>query len=177
VKEIELDLEEKCEVRLKIWDKKSEEHFKPITPSFFAHCGAILLLFDFTDRTSFTEVNLWLSDVARASQRGQRLPVILIATELDLELDRKMTFLEASELANTYNLNYFETSAKYASNVEATFLFAAEYAVKHQMNPQISSLLMTSISFECDLSNVVVLKLAVVYFEWHTVWGMIVFSF
>ena len=46
------------------------------------------------------------------------MTIILIGNKVDLENDREVSYEEGLQFAKKYNLNFFETSAKTAYNVE-----------------------------------------------------------
>ena len=50
------------------------------------------------------------------------MTIILIGNKVDLENDREVSYEEGLQFAKKYNLNFFETSAKTALNVEKAFL-------------------------------------------------------
>lgn len=48
---------------LKIWDTAGQERFRTITTSYFRGAQGILLVYDVTDRNSFTSIRNWVSQI------------------------------------------------------------------------------------------------------------------
>jgi GTPase SAR1 family protein len=56
--------------------------------------------------------------------------MILVAAKADLEMDRKVTKKQGEQLADRYNLNFVETSAKDGSNIEQIFQSLTQEVIK-----------------------------------------------
>ncbi len=48
-----------------IWDTAGQERFRTITKSYFRGAQGILLVYDCTDRASFTAVETWVEDIEK----------------------------------------------------------------------------------------------------------------
>ncbi|RZF40460.1 hypothetical protein LSTR_LSTR013922 [Laodelphax striatellus] len=107
-------------VKLQIWDTAGQERFKSVTRSYYRGAAGALLVFDITNRESFNALSNWLSD-ARALA-SPNIVILLIGNKKDLDADREVTFLEASQFAQENELMFLETSAKSGENVEESFL-------------------------------------------------------
>ena len=55
-----------------------------------------------------------------------RMTIILVGNKKDLESEREVSYEEGAEFAKKNKLIFFETSAKTAENVEATFISATK---------------------------------------------------
>ena len=55
-------LEDKT-IRLIMWDTAGQERFKSLIPSYLKNANCVILTYDITDKSSFTSLNKWLSDV------------------------------------------------------------------------------------------------------------------
>jgi len=101
---------------LQLWDTAGQERFRTITSSYYRGAQGVIIVFDLTNRKSFDNVRTWIKDVHKFAEEGV---YILIGNKLDLE--RVVTVEEAEELAETYLLNYYETSCKTGEGIEETF--------------------------------------------------------
>lgn len=72
----------------------------------------------------------WLQEVERYA--GDNVQILLVGNKCDLEHERKVSSDEAREFAEAHNLEYFETSAKESSNVDASFMKLAQ-AIKDKV--------------------------------------------
>ncbi|XP_039289430.1 ras-related protein Rab-4B-like [Nilaparvata lugens] len=107
-------------VKLQIWDTAGQERFRSVTRSYYRGAAGALLVFDMTNRETFNALANWLSD-ARALA-SPNICILLVGNKKDLEAEREVTFLEASQFAQENELMFLETSAKSGENVEESFL-------------------------------------------------------
>lgn len=112
---------------LLIWDTAGQERFKTITTSYFRGCQGILLVYSVTDRKSFKNVNVWMDEITRSGET--HVNKILLANKCDLEADRVVSTKEGQELAASYGIPFFETSAKNNVNISEAFMTIAEDVV------------------------------------------------
>jgi len=107
-------------VKLQIWDTAGQERFRSVTRSYYRGAAGALLVYDITNRESFNALADWLQD-ARALA-SPNIIILLVGNKKDLEAEREVTFLQASQFAQENDLMYLETSAKSGENVEESFL-------------------------------------------------------
>lgn len=107
-------------IKLQIWDTAGQERYRSITRSYYRGAAGALLVYDTTSRDSFNELASWLNDARRLA--SQNICILLVGNKKDLEEEREVTFLEASNFAQENELIYLETSAKTGENVEEAFL-------------------------------------------------------
>jgi Ras-related protein Rab-1A len=103
-------------VKLQIWDAAGRERFRQITSSYYRGAAGVFFMFDVTDRTSFQSVKRYFDDSAvYCIEHVQR---ILVATKLDLNEKRAVSYEEAKEFAAHLGIPYIETSAKDNMNID-----------------------------------------------------------
>uniref|UniRef100_A0A1B6MQC3 small monomeric GTPase n=1 Tax=Graphocephala atropunctata TaxID=36148 RepID=A0A1B6MQC3_9HEMI len=107
-------------VKLQIWDTAGQERFRSVTRSYYRGAAGALLVFDITNRESFNTLADWLQDARTLA--SPNIIILLVGNKKDLEADREVTFLQASQFAQENDLMYLETSAKSGENVEEAFL-------------------------------------------------------
>lgn len=79
-----------------------------------------MLVYDTTSRDSFNVLSNWLNDARTLA--SQNICILLVGNKKDMEEEREVTFLEASNFAQENELIFLETSAKTGENVEEAFL-------------------------------------------------------
>ncbi|XP_046670902.1 ras-related protein Rab-4B isoform X1 [Homalodisca vitripennis] len=107
-------------VKLQIWDTAGQERFRSVTRSYYRGAAGALLVFDITNRESFNNLAEWLQDARMLASPD--IIILLIGNKKDLEAEREVTFLQASQFAQENHLMYLEASAKSGENVEEAFL-------------------------------------------------------
>ena len=105
-------------VKLQIWDTAGQCRFKTITQSYYRGSHGIIVVFDVTDRESFSGVQRWMQQV---EENCQNVSCILVGNKSDLTSKRAVTFDEGQELADHFMIRYVETSAKESKNVDSAF--------------------------------------------------------
>merc|ERR1711988_1069767 len=50
-------------IKLQIWDTAGQERFRTITTSYFRGAQGILLVYDVTDRQTFTDIKTWSKQI------------------------------------------------------------------------------------------------------------------
>lgn len=122
-------------VKVRIWDTAGQERFKTLTGKFYRGSHGILMLYDMTNRESYTNVDKWMQQIK--DNIGDTNPcIVLVANKKDLEDSRDITKAEGQRLARKYNIQYFETSARTDTGVNEAFQALAEAVVKKYINEE-----------------------------------------
>ena len=132
-------------VKLQIWDTVGQERFRTITKSFFKGAHAIVLIFSVIDSDSFNNVRKWITQIRDSADKDVIL--ILAGNKNDCE-DRKVDKSEAEELANEFNIKYFDCSAKTGENINKAFEELIETMVKTVDKSKVSSAKLTQKVFK-----------------------------
>ncbi|XP_063080038.1 ras-related protein Rab-15-like [Engraulis encrasicolus] len=106
-------------VRVQIWDTAGQERYQTVTKQYYRRAQGILLVYDVTDESSFQHIAKWSSDVDETAPGGVRR--ILVGNKCDLEQMRRVTTEQGSKLAQSYGMDFFETSAFTSHNVAEAF--------------------------------------------------------
>ena len=107
-------------VKMQIWDTAGHEKFRTITTSYYKSAHAIIVLYDITDKNSFSHIKNWMIDIDKFAKQG--VLKVLVGNKTDLEDQRKIIKEEGESLAKKYGINFFEVSAKDNINIEQLFL-------------------------------------------------------
>ena len=120
-------------IKLQIWDTAGQERFRTITSSYYRGAHGIIVVYDVTDAESFNNVKQWLHEIDRyASENVNKL---LVGNKSDLASKRTVTFEQGKEFADSLGIEFVETSAKNATNVEKAFM-AMSAQIKSRMKTQ-----------------------------------------
>ncbi|XP_046397279.1 ras-related protein Rab-18A-like [Ischnura elegans] len=106
-------------VKLEIYDTAGEERFRSLTPVFYRGTQGALIVFDVTDKYSFSKLDVWLNELNIFST-NPNIVRILVGNKID-KGERQVTVEECQKLAEQHQILYMETSAKTSSGVQQLF--------------------------------------------------------
>jgi len=111
-------------VKLQIWDTAGEKSLKYVAETNIKGSSGILLVYNITDRASFENLNAWLTEIKKNADKAIR--IILVGTNCDLEDERKVTYQEGKDFAESNKMKFIEVSAKNNINVKEAFEILVE---------------------------------------------------
>jgi len=106
-------------VKVQVWDTAGQERFRTITHNYYRGAHGIALVYDVTHEQSFNNIQKWIQDVHTYADSSVNL--VLIGNKSDLEAKRVVETDRAQQLADEYEIKFFETSAKNDVNVSTAF--------------------------------------------------------
>jgi DnaJ family protein C protein 27 len=105
------------DLKVNFFDTSGGEEFKEIRIDFYDNVTAVLLVYDVTNRRSFTDLESWLEEAQRYKcpiskmHATSTVPlVVLCANKVDLPR-REVQRVEGVQFADAHGMQYFETSA------------------------------------------------------------------
>ena len=105
---------------MQIWDTAGQDRFKNIQASYYKGANGILVVYDITSRESFDHLNSWLIEIEKNGNKN--VYKLLIGNKADLEDKRNIKKEEGQEFASINGMEFFETSAKTAYQVQEAFI-------------------------------------------------------
>ena len=91
------------------------ERFKIMSENVFKNMQGFILTYDITERDSFNQIEKWFEEIELKASSDSRK--ILVGSKCDKNLERKVSKEEGKNLADKFNMNFFEISAKTGYNV------------------------------------------------------------
>lgn len=110
----------KRSVKLMIWDTAGQERFHALASLYYRDAAGALLVYDITDRDSFTKVRHWVKELRKIV--GKNIVLVIAGNKSDMEKKRQVEESEAEQYAASVGAVHVPTSAKTGKNVEAAFL-------------------------------------------------------
>ncbi|XP_028823316.1 EF-hand calcium-binding domain-containing protein 4A-like isoform X1 [Denticeps clupeoides] len=117
---------------LQLWDTAGQERFHSITQQYYRKADGILAMYDLTQAGSLTALSHWLDQVQE--RVGEGAVLMLVGNKADL-VDRgrsAVTMQDGRRMAERYQAQYFECSAKSGFNIEESMSHMARLLAAQQ---------------------------------------------
>ena len=125
-----------CDVE--ILDTDGEEGYQNMIDMWISFGEGFLLVFAINDAESFEKIK-GKRDRILKGKHGIKCPIILVGNKHDLENERKVYFDDAKKLADSWDAEYIETSAKTNFNYKEAFERLSRNIVAAKNHPPKSS--------------------------------------
>ena len=89
-------------VRVQIWDTAGQEAFRSITRSYYKSSTCAFIVYDITNKKSFTNVVSWLNECREMCYKD--ILICLVGNKTDLESKRVVTKDEGQKFADDNGL-------------------------------------------------------------------------
>ncbi|CAD8169418.1 unnamed protein product [Paramecium octaurelia] len=113
----DLEVEGKL-MRLQIWDTAGQERFRTITSTYYKGAMGIILVYAVNNLESFQNIQNWMNQIRQNA--SESVIILLVANKSDLN-DRAVQYEQGKNLADSYGIKFFETSAKEGINIIDSF--------------------------------------------------------
>ncbi|XP_069574762.1 ras-related protein Rab-15-like [Brachyistius frenatus] len=117
-------------VRVQIWDTAGQERYQTITKQYYRRAQGIIFVYDIANQPSFQHIAKWVSDVDECTT--DNVQMILVGNKSDEELSRRVSKDQGSKLAETFGMEFFETSASSNRNIRESFTRLTELVLQAQ---------------------------------------------
>lgn len=111
-------------INLMFWDIAGQPQFYKLHHPYFTGADGMLLVFDMTRSSTFSNINNWYSSAVKYGLSG--IPRVLIGNKAHLVGERRIILPMAAHLSEKLNAHYYETSPIDGRNVKAAFEKIAE---------------------------------------------------
>ncbi|XP_070547264.1 ras-related protein Rab-13-like isoform X3 [Ptychodera flava] len=110
---------ENTNIRLQVWDTAGQERFRTLTTAYYRGATGILLVYDITNSETFLHLTGWLENIKQNA--SSEVCIVIVGNRSDRQVNREVRTERATQLAQSYELELLETSAKTNHNVEHGF--------------------------------------------------------
>ena len=108
-------------VKLQIWYAAGKQRFPTMTKTIYRGVMGIILCYAINNRESFEKIEFfWIEEVKKYADLD--ISLVLVGTKSDLSDERVVSIDEGRNLAESYGMRFFETSAKNNVNIDEMFL-------------------------------------------------------
>lgn len=118
-------------VNLMFWDIAGQPQFYMLHRPYFNGADGMILIYDITRSSSFSNVNNWYNAAVRYGLSG--IPRILVGNKIDLKDERKIIHPMAEHLSEKLSAPFFETSALTGEGVKTIFQKIADLTYQSKL--------------------------------------------
>jgi len=125
------DMGKDIKINLMIWDIAGQPQFYMLHRPYFNGADGMMLVYDLTRSSSFSNINNWFSTAVKYGLSG--IPRLLIGNKIDLNEERKIILPMAEHLSEKIDAPFFETSALTGKNVKLIFEKMAKLTLRSKL--------------------------------------------
>ncbi|XP_013061930.2 EF-hand calcium-binding domain-containing protein 4B-like isoform X3 [Biomphalaria glabrata] len=106
-------------VILQLWDTAGQERYRSLTKTYFRKADGVIVVYDVTTESTFTNVRNWMTSVKEEVEPGT--VIMLLGNKLDMAEDdafRPVKEKDGRLLAEHTDMLFYETSAKSGINIK-----------------------------------------------------------
>ncbi|MGV9170971.1 MAG: GTP-binding protein [Promethearchaeia archaeon] len=115
-----LQLTSDIKIKFHIFDMGGLKSFAKIRPHFYQGANTVLLVFDYSRKETLTSINEWVEE-AQNFVDSDNVNYILVGNKLDLVQNRNKLKERAENIADLYDLFFFEVSAATGQGIDELF--------------------------------------------------------
>ena len=108
----------------------SSNNYNSIIESFYKNMDGFLVGFDLTDNNSIDSISYYIYNIEQFRNKNFRLNLVLFGSKCDNLENIKIKEKDIVKLKEKYKAKYFNTSAKYDTNVKNLFNYMIKKALK-----------------------------------------------
>ena len=114
-----VDLENGESIRLQLWDTAGQDRFRSITRNLYKGAAGIILIYDVTNRKTFESIKNWVESIR--AEVSNKVVIVLVGNKIDKKEQIDIKTEEGDNLAEEFNLPFFECSALTGENINEAF--------------------------------------------------------
>ena len=105
--------------KIQIWDTAGQERYRSITTAYYRGAAAILICCDSTNKESFYNLNNWIDEIAKYTDKD--VDKLILMNKCDLTEERQIDSSEISKFEKENGVKVMEVSAKTGQGVDKAF--------------------------------------------------------
>jgi len=106
-------------IKVQLWDTAGQDRYRTIARNYYKGSHGILLLYDVTKSSSFENIREWVQNIRE--EVNEKAIIFLVGNKIDKKDQIKIKTEEGEKLAEEFNIQFFEASAKSGENVDEIF--------------------------------------------------------
>ena len=130
LKDMKID-DKYCEIEIYILN--NDEYYQNNIDSWMDYGDGFLLVFAINDKSSFDLIPSKIESIIKR-KHDETIPMVLVGNKQDLDNNREVSYDTAKQLADSWNMEYIEASAKINLNCDEAFEHLAAKVYEYKKN-------------------------------------------
>ena len=105
--------------KIQIWDTAGQERYRSITTAYYRGAAAIIICCDSTNKESFYNINNWIEEISKYTDKD--VDKLVLMNKCDLVQERQIDKNEISKFEKESGLKIMEVSAKTGNGIDKAF--------------------------------------------------------
>ena len=119
--------------KIQIWDTAGQERYRSITTAYYRGAAAIIICCDSTNKESFYNINNWIDEISKYTDKD--VDKLVLMNKCDLIQERQIDKNEISKFEKENGLKIMEVSAKTGNGIDKAFEYIIERLIdKNEKN-------------------------------------------
>ena len=110
--------------KIQIWDTAGQERYRSITTAYYRGAAAIIICCDSTNKESFYNINNWIDEISKYTDKD--VDKLVLMNKCDLVEERQIDKNDISKFEKESGLKVMEVSAKTGNGVDKAFEYIIE---------------------------------------------------
>ena len=110
--------------KIQIWDTAGQERYRSITTAYYRGAAAIIICCDSTNKESFYNINNWIEEISKYTDKD--VDKLVLMNKCDLVQERQIDKNDISKFEKENGLKIMEVSAKTGIGIDKAFEYIIE---------------------------------------------------
>ena len=118
--------------KIQIWDTAGQERYRSITTAYYRGAAAIIICCDSTNKESFYNINNWIDEIAKYTDK--EVDKLVLMNKCDLVEERQIDKKDISKFEKENGIKVMEVSAKTGDGIDKAFEYIIEKLIDKSEN-------------------------------------------
>ena len=128
--------------KIQIWDTAGQERYRSITTAYYRGAAAIIICCDSTNKESFYNINNWIEEISKYTDKD--VDKIVLMNKCDLVEERQIEKNEIAKFEKDNGIKIMEVSAKTGNGIDKAFEYIIEKLIDNHEKKNNSSMTLQS---------------------------------
>jgi len=115
-------------IRMNIWDTAGQDRFKNIAKNYFKGANAVIFVYDVNVKQTIEKIKYWINSANENTSKD--VVGVIVGNKIDMRENHEIMNEQIKSLADKYDMETFETSAKTGEGISEVFTYLVQCLLK-----------------------------------------------